>query len=557
MTTTADAPANRIAAAHDDARELRRQLTNLRGLLALSMVMTARERPAEIVHLATTAVPALVPARVLGAHLTFGDGARWHALTEPLDQPAVRADVLSQLQHLPGAGGPIRIAGHAWSWALGLLSPTETIGTLIVTAHEQPGEDDLLLLRSLAQQTGIALENARLHATQRQTNATLTATIDTLRHKTAIHDHFTQVAVAGGGHQGVVDALFELTGMPAVVEDRAGRILASAAPEGFVVRRASFARREQVFTSAAAARHPVRIDDRLLTVVRPHPDVMAVLMLVDGGQQAGDQAWVALEHGATVLAIELARLHGLAETELRLGRNLMSDLVDGSSDDAVTRAQALGHDLHTPHRVVVLANDRRGSSPEEMLLRVREAIGGAPLLMRAEHAVVALMSARIADSPALATIVQAAGAGTRAGVGGVCRRPEDVTRSHREAQLAARLARTAPSRSAVLRYDQLGVYQLLAESADPRVLDGFVRKWLGALIEYDRSHTTDLVGTLAAFLESGGNYDATGLALTIGRSTVRYRVRRIEELSDHDLGDPETRFQLQLAIRAWGTLRAL
>ena len=45
--------------------------------------------------------------------------------------------------------------------------------------------------------------------------------------------------------------------------------------------------------------------------------------------------------------------------------------------------------------------------------------------------------------------------------------------------------------------------------------------------------------------------------LTIGRSTVRYRIRRIQEISGLDLTDTDTRFQLQLAARAWSTIHAL
>ena len=152
---------------------LREQLSSLRGLLALSMLMTERRQPDEIIHLAATAVPALVSARTLGAHLTFGEGARWHETTGTLNEPMTRADVLSQLQHLPGSGGELSIADMNWAWAFGLLSPAETVGYLIVTAEHRPEEADLLLLRSLAQQTGIALANARLHTTHSATHTVL------------------------------------------------------------------------------------------------------------------------------------------------------------------------------------------------------------------------------------------------------------------------------------------------------------------------------------------------------------------------------------------------
>jgi sugar diacid utilization regulator len=543
---------------------LREQLSNLRGLLALSMMMTERRQLDEILHLATTAIPALVPAQVLAVHTPIGDGARWHALAEPLDQPTARANVLSQLQLLPRQGGALMVAGVPWAWAFGLPSPVEQIGTLIVGAQEAPSEPDLLLLRSLAQQTGIALANARLHASHKAANEQLSDTVSALRHKTAIHDRFTRVALAGGGYQGVVDALFELTGLPASIEDRSGQVIASAGPSDANISRAVFnTKRDALLQGAGQAGHPMRAGDRLLTVVRPHPDV---LMLVDPNNLAGRQEEVALEHGATVLAIELARLHGLAETELRLGRNLVSDLLQGRAQDAVGRARALGHDLNRAHRVVVMSTDPKHLPADDALLRVREALSGtvtargadpSPLLMPSGNDIVALVTARAADSETLAILLRELGRRTRIGVGGVCRSPDDFPRSYREANVALRLAQTARSGTGLMRYDDLGVYQLLSEVADPRVLEAFVRTWAGALIDYDVAHGSDLMATLSTFLEVGGHYDATAASLTIGRSTVRYRVRRIQELTGLDLSDPDTRFQLQLATRAWATINAL
>ena len=106
-------------------------------------------------------------------------------------------------------------------------------------------------------------------------------------------------------------------------------------------------------------------------------------------------------------------------------------------------------------------------------------------------------------------------------------------------------------------YDDLGVYQLLSEVADPTGVDAFVRRWLGPLLDYDARRGATLVHTLSRYLDHGGNYDLTAQSLSLGRSTVRYRLARIREISGHDLADPDVRFQLQLATRAWVTLRAL
>jgi len=84
-----------------------------------------------------------------------------------------------------------------------------------------------------------------------------------------------------------------------------------------------------------------------------------------------------------------------------------------------------------------------------------------------------------------------------------------------------------------------------------------VTQWLGSLLEYDERRNSELVHTLYRYLECGGHYDETAGALLIHRSTLKYRLQRIREISQLSIGDADVNFNLQLACRAWGTLKAL
>jgi DNA-binding PucR family transcriptional regulator len=117
--------------------------------------------------------------------------------------------------------------------------------------------------------------------------------------------------------------------------------------------------------------------------------------------------------------------------------------------------------------------------------------------------------------------------------------------------------RDAGVRSSVLFYEQLGSYRLLAEVSDLGSVDRFIDEWLGPLIAYDQRHGADFVRTLTSYLECRGSYDATAAALFVHRNTLKYRLRRIKEVSDRDLKDGDTLFNLQLATRAWATKQAL
>jgi DNA-binding PucR family transcriptional regulator len=143
------------------------------------------------------------------------------------------------------------------------------------------------------------------------------------------------------------------------------------------------------------------------------------------------------------------------------------------------------------------------------------------------------------------------------GVGGLCNVLSDFPRSYREAQLALRIRETVADARRVLFFDQLGAYRLLAELGDPGAIDRFVGEWLGTLISYDSDHRTDLVTTLGTYLERRGNHKVTATALSVHRNTLNYRMRRVAEISGHDLEDPNTLFNLQLATRALWTRKAL
>ena len=224
----------------------------------------------------------------------------------------------------------------------------------------------------------MAVSNARLHARERATAAELAATnealaetVTTLQRSMDIHQRLTRVAVSGEGQPGIAKALHELTGMPVAIEDRYGNLTAWAGPgQPDPYPKESFAKREHLLRRLMRASSPTRDGERLILLASPRTDVMGVLALIDPGRRADPADLVALEHGATVLSMELARLRGIADAELRLRRDLVHDLLAGTDDEsALTRAEALDYDLRRPHRVVIVEGKGRARAHDALLQR--------------------------------------------------------------------------------------------------------------------------------------------------------------------------------------------
>jgi len=571
MTAEHGAPGGPAAMATLPARtreeaNLRERLGEFRALLVISLLMTESVNEDQILELAASSAPGLGPWRIEGYGFTDG---QWRPGQGTGHATAVAGNLSGQLATLGSRGGRVSLPGCGWAWAYPLRGVSGLLGHLVASCDREPSAEERFLIQVVAQQTGVAVSNARLHARERATaaelavtNAALAETVASLQRSMDIHERLTRVAVSGEGQPGIARALHELTGMPVAIEDRYGNLSAWAGPgQPSPYPKESFAKREHLLRRLMRDSKPVRDGERLILLASPRSDVIGVLALVDPGRRADHADLVALEHGATVLAMELARLRGIADTELRLRRDLVHDLLDGTDDaSAVSRAEALDYDLRRPHRVVIVEGRGRSRAHDALLGAVRRAMRKARQagLVETWSGNVAIVTAGQADWEQLRrAIVSDLGGQCHIGVGGTCARPSELPRSLREAGLALRLQKTLLPGSGACEYPRLGIFRMLAAIPDLTDVEEFVREWLGTLLDYDARRKAELVRTLTQYLEHGGNYDATAAELSVHKSTLKYRLQRIRELTGVELNDPDVHFNLQLATRAWGTLQAL
>ncbi|MDQ4033640.1 MAG: helix-turn-helix domain-containing protein [Actinomycetota bacterium] len=553
--------------------DLREQLATFRPLLALSMVMTGSYDEAEILGIAMSAASSLDGCRSEGVYLDDD----WRVIG-PVGRPEDAECLRAQLTRLDPVGGAVAVQDAGWAWAYPLAGVEDKAGHLLVSCDTEPRPHHQFVLNVLAQQAGAALANARLHARERAiadelraaNRALERAMADLARSSAAvqrsldIHNSLTAVASAGQGQEGIARALHELTELPVAIEDRHGNLTAWAGPgRPDPYPKPNPARRERTLRRAVEARGLVRDKGRLIALAQPGSAVLGVIALVDPDRTAGDSEKVALEHASTVLTLELAHLQALRETELRLRRDLVEELLVGTDPEtAQDRARALGYDLARPHRVLIVTNGNQRIDHEAFFHAVRRAMrdtGAGSLLTARPGGVAVLCDADHDWEQFRAKIIARMGSrgNCRVGVGGPCTEPLEFPRSHEQAKLALRMqiATGCPERVSV--FEHLGVYQLLSEIANIGSVECFIHRWLGALLDYDTTKDAELVETLFCYLECGGSYDLTAKRLSLHRSTLRYRLQRIREVSGHELHDPDTRFNLQLATRAWRTVHAM
>ncbi|WHE07749.1 PucR family transcriptional regulator ligand-binding domain-containing protein [Thermoanaerobacterium thermosaccharolyticum] len=134
------------------------------------------------------------------------------------------------------------------------------------------------------------------------------------------------------------------------------------------------------------------------------------------------------------------------------------------------------------------------------------------------------------------------------GIGRYYSNLKDIKNSLKEAERALKLAYKIMGGNSVYSYSEAGIFRLLFEMKDKSEMISFFNELMEPMMKYDESSSAELINTLEVFLQNNGNFVKTAKDLFIHRSTLNYRIKKIEEILNVDLSDWETKFNLQIAL---------
>ena len=452
---------------------------------------------------------------------------------------------------------------------------------------------EIILMESMANQAGLAIETARRLAEAQQgvdradtAAAALRVDLDAQRHADESHSELLRVVLRGGGLSAIAESLGTMLRCTVAIDDSAGRLLASA---GDGRRSGSSDRRVTAAYEQARERLGEELDLRTVVIPpapgQPGEEGMVVPVVLD--ETAAGYLWAlhpktpfgppqrqALTRAAAVVALALLRERTAQEVEWRLSRDFFDDLFDaeGQPPEALhARARQLGADLSRPHTVLVIRRDpvpeQTGTRHEDreayaqrsllsLIQRTGAGWGGATLTATRSDHVVVLWDDTENDHPALEFAehlrreVQAYASGWTAtiSVGPRCADIREYGDAYRLSCGVLDLVQQSDRRDRVVSLDSIGAYRLLLQVKRPQELHSFAESMLGTVHVYDRKHQTKLGGTLRSYMANRCNVSVTARALHVHPNTVAYRLRRVEELLEIDLSDPQAMLHLQLAL---------
>ncbi len=528
-------------------------------------LLTSRGR--ELLLTATNGLNEKMVGKVV---MRVGEGITgWVAETR---RPAVVADV-SKEPHWKWVPGLDEDRFHSML-SVPIESGPRLVGVLNAQTAQRRDFDsgDIDFLRAIAGQVAGILERSELQRAMEVQLADIQLSHD-------IHERFTRLSLEGAGIQSILEGVGALAGGRAALYSAEGYRIRGAgeASDGMPARihvpsPLAQAGAREVRISAG---RPARPFD--LIPVRAGPDVLGLLAVgVDEKTIDSHGRRRALEHGSTVLALELAKERAAAEVERRLRGDLVEEVLagglEGDEAERVARqAERLGHRLPPSAWVMVLEPDddetelsltargRQDKLDAALSGLVRSRLPDALTLVRSASAVFLVPDEVAPDLAAIEKLAAQILAGAApvmrpgsasVGIGNLANSVGELARSHHEARQALRLTRRAGGRGRVASYRSLGAFRLLLEVQSPEALRRFVDELLGTLLKYAQSRDTPLLETLEALSAARWVRRAAARNLGIHINSMSYRVERIQTLTGLQLDDPETRVAISIALRA-------
>lgn len=285
------------------------------------------------------------------------------------------------------------------------------------------------------------------------------------------------------------------------------------------------------------------------------PQAWVVIVRDSGG--LGDFERLILQQAVAIVALELMRTRVARDTERRLAGDVLAAALGGRMEASELRRRLEPFGIGEEAAVLVFALEHpaaAGGALEHALEGDACPAVVAPYALGDRELLCAVIDAADRDPLDVAAEARQALAAERGAVRAAASRPvppERLRHAFHEARCA--LEATAfgnGSAPEVASWRDLGAFTLLLSIQDDEALRLYCDSVLGPIESGDEEYGGELLRSLEAFIEQNGQWERAARAVYCHRHTLRYRMRKVEELTGRDLSRAHDRIEFWLALRA-------
>jgi PucR family transcriptional regulator, purine catabolism regulatory protein len=389
---------------------------------------------------------------------------------------------------------------------------------------------------------------------------------DVLRRDAAVHERLERLVIEGRGLDSLVAEIGSAAGGSAVVHDAAGEVIARHPRRGALGVEALRDLGQEVAARAASASvgafepRSGGLARKAISVPVPGRrggSPLAWLTVIADRKPLADFERLVARHAAMAVGLELMRERVVRETERRLAGNVLAAALGGRLDPEELGARLRPFGIGERAALLLFEVDDPAGA-EARLEAAITAAGANGLVATTESGARSFLCAVVdGDGPdpvEVARRAREALARRSAAVRAAASRRLPATslrRAFHEARCAleATAARNGGAPE-VATHEDLGAFTLLLSLQDDDALRLYSDGILEPIEAAEGSYGDELLRSLEAFIEHNGNWERAARELYCHRHTLRYRIRKIEELTGRDLSRATDRIEVWLALRA-------
>ncbi|HET8975798.1 MAG TPA: PucR family transcriptional regulator [Solirubrobacterales bacterium] len=407
----------------------------------------------------------------------------------------------------------------------------------------------------------VPYETPFIAITEAAANRLVNEQYDVLSRGIAVNERLERLVLEGGGLEEIAREIAAAVGGSSLVLDSHGEPLAHGGRR--LSAEVTEAIRKEVSDRGSAAAPFVPSVAALRGRALAHPvsprggAAEAWLVVVRRSGELGDFERLTVQQAAVVVALELMRGRVARETERRLSGEVLTAALSGrlGRDDVRDRLAPFGIGETAATLVFECRDPGAAQATLEQHLRVRD----HPAIVATQQAgrrelLCGVVDPGGTDPIEIAAAARAALEGAHGPVRAAASRSapsERLRNSFHEARCALEATTFANGAAPdVASYRDLGAFTLLLSVQDGDALRLYCETVLGPIEDSDDRYAGELLRSLEAYIDRNGHWERAAADCYCHRHTLRYRIKRIEELTGRDLSRANDRVEMWLALRA-------
>ena len=316
--------------------------------------------------------------------------------------------------------------------------------------------------------------------------------------------------------------------------------------------------------------------ERLISPIIVNKEVLGYISLIKEFGEFNEMETISLERTSTISSIQLLNEQINIEREQKIKGDFLDELLNGNTkmEDLTYRMKLFGYNLNQPHYIYLFRLEQHEFTQtymESKFIELKKAIadtiynkissmGQNCLVSNKLNEIIALIPVEIIEKVNL----DAVGYGKTLieklqnkyeetsitlGISSICQSLKDYKSCYDEARKTIEVLKLKNENTKVLSYEQLGLIAKLISHQNNNEMKNYALELLGDIKKYDDKNDSELLKTLYYYLDNQCNLLETSRKMIMSPGAIKYRLKRIQELSKIDFKKPKDIYESYDALQ--------